>query len=103
MSPTSRRLAGAVALATITFATGCGGAAEPPPLAPAVGGVDTPAPVADPSVAATTVPESRGARWAGDGTAAPRLRNTGDDLVAVFQSLERHRRWLEAHHPDPRL
>jgi hypothetical protein len=34
--------------------------------------------------------------------ARPKLRNTGSDYVAIFQSLERYRRWLQAH-PDPAL
>jgi hypothetical protein len=41
--------------------------------------------------------------WTGDGTPAPVLRNTGTDYVAIFASLDRYRRWLQAHHPDPAL
>jgi hypothetical protein len=50
-----------------------------------------------------TATRKRPARWNGDGTPPPALHNTGDDYVAIFQSLERSRRWLEGHHPDPAL
>jgi hypothetical protein len=104
MSPTSRGLASALALVLTTIAAGCARGAEPPPLAQAERAPVSRRPAAastTTTTAASTATEVR--RWTGDGTPAPRLRNRGNDHVAVFQSLERYRRWLEAHRPDPRL
>jgi len=58
----------------------------------------TTTPTPNPTAAAAAA-----ARWSGDGTPAPRLRNTGDDYVAIFESLDRYRRWMQEHRPDPTL
>ncbi len=83
-------VAGACALVS------CGGAAATTVPNPAT---TTPAVPAPPRSA--VAPPNGG--WQGDGTPAPALRNTGTDYVAIFSSLDRTRRWLEAHHPDPAL
>lgn len=101
---------GMFGLLLVISTTACGG--DDTTGGPA--GPSGPATTADPDGATTTRPTASTAApattttttppYSFDGSVPPPdLVNTGTDYVAIAESLDRYRKWLAGHHPDPAL